>query len=52
LPGYAIDDGVAVHFRHGQMERVVSKRSQSTAYYVSMQAGIVKEQAIDATVLL
>jgi len=51
-PGYAIDDGVAVHFRNGRMERVVSKRSQSTAYYVSMDAGLVRERAIDATLLV
>ncbi len=51
MPGYAIDDGVAVHFKNGRMERVVSKRTQSRAYFVSMEAGLVKEQAINATKL-
>jgi peptidase E len=50
-PGYAIDDGVAVHFENGRLKRVVTKRLKSTAYYVSMDAGAVKEEAVDATVL-
>jgi peptidase E len=51
-PGYAIDDRVAAHFRNGRLERVVSKQSGSAAYYVSMNAGDVKEDAITTTLLL
>jgi len=52
VPGYAIDDGVAAHFRDGRIERVVTKRSGSTAYHVSADAGRIKEEAIAATLLL
>ncbi len=50
-PGYAIDDGVAVHFKNGKMERVVTKRPHSRAYYVSMEAGRIAERALDTTLL-
>ncbi len=49
--GYAIDDRVAVHFRNGRLERVVSKKSGSTAYRVSMDAGLIKEEALAATLV-
>ena len=50
-PGYAIEDGVAAHFRNGTLERVVSKRPGSKAYYVSAQNGHVMEQALDTTLV-
>ena len=50
-PGYAIDDRVAMHFRNGRVERVVSKKSGSTAYRVSIDAGLVKEEALAATLV-
>jgi peptidase E len=50
-PGYAIDDRVAAHFSDGRLERVVSKNSGSTSYYVSIDGGLVKEEAIAATLL-
>ena len=49
--GYAIEDGVAAHFRNGTLERVVSKRPGSKAYYVSAQNGQVMEQALDTTLV-
>ena len=50
-PGYAIEDGVAVHFRNGELHTVVSKRDGSRAYRVSVEAGVVKEQPIATTFL-
>ena len=50
-PGYAIDDGVAAHFRNGRLERVVSKKSEARAYHVSKDASGINEQAIDAMLL-
>lgn len=50
-PGYAIEDGVAAHFRHGRLERVVSKRAGAKAYYVSIDQGTVNERALDVTLL-
>ena len=50
-PGYAIDDGVAAHFRDGHFKHVVAKRKGSTAYHVSLDAGGIKERAMDATIL-
>jgi len=50
-PGYAIEDGAAAHFRHGRLERVVSKRAGAKAYYVSIDKGTVNERALDVTQL-
>jgi peptidase E len=50
-PGYAIEDAVAAHFRNGRLERVVSKKAGAKAYYVSAQAGTVKENPLDVTLL-
>lgn len=49
--GYAIEDAVAVHFRHGRLERAVSKRAGAKAYYVSLDKGSVNERALDMTLL-
>ena len=45
-PGYAIEDGVAIHFKNGKVERVVSKKSGSRAYYVSIVNGKVIEKPL------
>jgi peptidase E len=50
-PGYAIEDGVAIHFKSGKVERVVSKRSGSRAYYVSIADGKVKEEPLEPQLL-
>ena len=50
-PGYAIEDAVAVHFKNGRLERVVSKKAGATAYYVSAEEGPVKEVALEVTLL-
>jgi peptidase E len=50
-PGYAIEDAVAVHFRNGRLERVVSKKSDAKAYYVSFDAGAIRETPLDVTLL-
>lgn len=49
--GYAIEDGVAVHFRNGRVERVVSKKQDARAYYVSIDAGSVNEDALEVRLL-
>ena len=50
-PGYAIEDAVAAHFRNGRLERVVSKNAGSKAYYVSVDAGEIRERPLDVTLL-
>jgi dipeptidase E len=50
-PGYAIEDAVAAHFKHGRLERVVSKKTGARAYYVSAATGLVTENALDITLL-
>jgi len=49
--GYAIDDGVAVHFRDRRLERVVSKRPGSGAYFVTVEHGAAEERALEVTLL-
>jgi peptidase E len=50
-PGIAIEDGVAAHYRHGRLERVVASRPRARAYHVTAASGVVKEDPIAATVL-
>jgi peptidase E len=50
-PGYAIEDSVAAHFTNGRLERVVSKKAGSRAYYVSIAHGNVHEEALEPTLL-
>ncbi len=50
-PGYAIEDGVAAHFRNGRLERIVSKREGSRAYHVSADGGKIKEEALAPALL-
>ena len=50
-PGYAIEDGVAVHFRDGRLKQVVSKRTGSKAYYVAVVDGKAEEKALEVTML-
>ena len=45
-PGYAIDDGVAAHFSGGRLKCVLSKKAGSSAYYVSVAAGNIKEDVL------
>jgi dipeptidase E len=45
-PGYAIDDGVAAHFSDGRLKCVMSKKAGSSAYYVSVDAGSIKEDVL------
>ena len=50
-PGYAIDDGVAAHFRNGELAAVVSKREGARAYRVSLSDGRVKEKPLETLLL-
>jgi dipeptidase E len=50
-PGYAIEDGVAVHFKSGKVERVVSKKAGSRAYYVTVANGKVNEEPFQPILL-
>jgi dipeptidase E len=45
-PGFAVDDGVALHFKHTRLERVVSSRADGTAYRVEQAGDEVVEAAL------
>jgi peptidase E len=52
LPGgYAADDGCALHFHYGKIERIVSSRPSAGAYRVEIVNGKINETAIDAEYL-
>jgi peptidase E len=51
LPGYAIEDGAALHFVGDNLLRVVSSRAQAKAYKVWAQAGEVREEALPLELL-
>ena len=46
-PGIAIEDGVAAHFKNGELTAVVSKREGARAYRVSHSAGRVQEKPLE-----
>jgi peptidase E len=50
-PGYAIEDGVATHFKNGELAAVVSKREGARAYHVSLSDGRVQEKPLEALLL-
>jgi peptidase E len=50
-PGYAIEDGVGIHFKSGKIERIVSKKAGSRAYYVSVANGRVREEPLEPQLL-
>ena len=50
-PGYAIDDGAAVHFAGEQVAEVVTGRPGATAYRVELRDGRVVETPLEARLL-
>lgn len=48
VPGFAIDDGAAIHFVNSEVHRVVASRRGATAYRVRMLNGAVHEEAMPA----
>ena len=52
LPGFGIDDGVALHFVDGELQRVVRSRPDAQAYVVERISGEVTERPLESTYLL
>jgi dipeptidase E len=50
-PGFAVDDGVALHFIGTQLHRAVSSRRSGGAYHVEAHAGGVHEAPLDVDYL-
>jgi dipeptidase E len=50
-PGWAIDDGAAIHLVNGEVHRVVTSRQGSTVYRVQAIDGAVQEEPIAAEYL-
>jgi dipeptidase E len=50
-PGYAADDGAALHFSGKELARVVSSRPKARAYRVEPDGGEVVEKALDVEYL-
>jgi peptidase E len=50
-PGYAADDGAALHFRDRELFRVVTSRPQAKAYRVQAVNGAAVEEALPVTSL-
>jgi dipeptidase E len=46
-PGYACDDGAGIYFEGTAVKRVVSSRPGAKVYYVSVEAGGVKEKVLE-----
>ena len=43
LPGYALDDGVAIHFTGSELHRIVSSRPDARAYCISVSGDTAQE---------
>lgn len=50
-PGFAADDGAALHFRGHRLHRVVSSRPHAGAYALRQTTAAVREERLDATYL-
>ena len=50
-PGYAADDGAALHFVGGELDRVVSSRPGAGAHRVEAVDGVARETALTVTCL-
>jgi dipeptidase E len=50
-PGFAVDDGVALHFKRTRLERVVSSRADAGAYRVRQVGCDVIEAALEVSYL-
>jgi dipeptidase E len=50
-PGYAVDDGAALHFVHRELRRVVSSRPRACAYRVEPSDGDVVETPLPVSYL-
>jgi len=46
LPGYALDDGAALHFHNREIHRIVSSRPQTNAYRLRAEDGVVIEETL------
>jgi peptidase E len=44
VPGFAIDDGAAIHYANDQVHRVIASRQGATAYRVSVVGAEVQEE--------
>jgi dipeptidase E len=52
LPGYALDDGAAIHFIETALHRVVVSRPNARAYRMSVTNGVVDERPLESEALL
>ena len=49
--GYAVDDGVGLHFVGDCLENVVSSRPKAQAYYLERKDGEINENSLDTLYL-
>jgi peptidase E len=49
--GYALEDGVALHFVGDNVAQIVTSRQQARAFYVSCKDGAVAEQSLQTRYL-
>ena len=52
LPGFGLDDGVALHFVDGELQRIVRSRPEAQAYVVEIISGVVTERLLESISLL
>jgi dipeptidase E len=50
-PGFAVDDGVALHFKNTRLEQVVSSRPDRCAYHVERVGDEIVEAALEVSCL-
>ena len=50
--GYAIDDGVALHFENGQLIKAVKSKPNAKVLFISKQSGVIHQRLVETQSLI
>ena len=51
LPGYALDDGAALHYHNREIHRIVSSRPEARAYRLRVENSVITEETLSIELL-
>lgn len=52
VAGYALDDGVILHFENGQLFKAVTSKPNAKALFISKQSGVIHQQQLEIQTLI
>ncbi|MEG0359972.1 MAG: Type 1 glutamine amidotransferase-like domain-containing protein, partial [Anaerorhabdus sp.] len=50
--GYAIDDGVALHFENGQLIKAVKSKPNAKVLFISNESGVIHQKQVETQSLI